>query len=251
LEDENYWGIIEGVYEENIGMHITVYRMLVFDNFLDALQSHMVRLYNSETHYFYLILRRNIAREYEVHEILKENIKRLHRITESKYFLAIEYPYDIENISVLSDEEKSDIYTQHTAVLTARERNIDILIVPINLFSDETSGNLSNRLSKYENVSYTISNIPFKLHLNSRLSTILSTSDGVSPIEMINVICRELNEMESGIFGLDGLTKKGCIIIVVLNTVVGDNPRQSEICNMKGVTAGLTAENVLDYAKML
>jgi hypothetical protein len=64
----------------------------------------------------------------------------------------------IEQVS--SEYVKSFMFV-NSAKLLAKQHNTYIVLAPINLFSDQTSGTSSSRFSKYENTTFYLANLPF------------------------------------------------------------------------------------------
>jgi hypothetical protein len=78
-----------------------------------------------------------------------------------------------------SQKEECEMGWMHPAVLFAREKDIDIIMAPISLFSDETSGNVSKLFNKYETCSIAFSNMSRECRAKNLHSYIILTSNGL------------------------------------------------------------------------
>jgi hypothetical protein len=70
-----------------------------------------------------------------------------------------------------TDEEQAKFIWQHPATKFARQNDVDIVMAPISLFSDETSGNKSKMYNNYESCSITFSNMPLKIRATNKYSS--------------------------------------------------------------------------------
>ena len=102
-----------------------------------------------------------------------------------------------------------------------------VLIVPILLYTDDTSGNISKKWHAFNNWCFLLAGLP--RHINSQLQNIhfICCSDRATVIEMAEPIVQEL------IFLLN------CSVVVFARVigVMCENPRASELLNHAGSTA--------------
>jgi hypothetical protein len=131
-------------------------------------------------------------------------------------------------IEPVSSEYLKSFMFENSAKLLAKQHNTYIVLAPINLFSDKTSGTLSSRFSKYENTTFHSANLPF--HERSLLENhhLISTACSVNDKEQMPAIKNELLQLEQGIVGIDGLTGIKVIIVSPISAflvTISANPR--------------------------
>jgi hypothetical protein len=143
---------------------------------------------------------------------------------------------DTFNVTAATETEKRQYAWIHPAVKFARESNLDIIMAPISLFSDETSGNVSKQFNKYESCSITFSSMPRETRAKNEHSYIISTSNGLPAMDQLDSIYTDLAKLENGIIGIDGMTSKQVIIVSPIAAFLGDNPRQSDVCSHRGMS---------------
>ncbi|ORY42210.1 hypothetical protein BCR33DRAFT_661013, partial [Rhizoclosmatium globosum] len=110
--------------------------------------------------------------------------------------------------------------------------------VPITLFNDDTSGNVSKKWNKYESWEFSLAGLPF--HLTQRLENIffVCTSKTLSAVESGAVICTCMKELRNGIVVRDCLLNEDVLVIgLYAIQILGDNPSHSAIVSHTGVTS--------------
>ena len=108
-------------------------------------------------------------------------------------------------------------------------------MLPLILFSDDTSGNKSKKWHKFESYYLLIAGLP--RHMNAQLEHIhfINTSDKVSPLELSRPIVDELNVLEmEGIELYDAHLQEEVLVTAPLMCIICDNPRASELVNHLG-----------------
>ena len=111
-------------------------------------------------------------------------------------------------------------------------------MVPLVLFSDDTSGNRSKKWHKFESWFVSLAGLP--RHLNARLENIhfVSCSDSVSPLDLSGPIAQELTTLETeGTLVFDAYFQEVVLVIAPLIVIVCDNPRASDLVNHLGSKA--------------
>lgn len=111
-------------------------------------------------------------------------------------------------------------------------------MLPLVLFSDDTSGNKSKKWHLFDSWSMVLAGLP--RHENSKISNIhfLCCSDSVSAMEMTEAIAPELIHLEKeGIEAYDALQQQPVLVVSPVMCIVADNPRASEILNHLGGAA--------------
>lgn len=113
-----------------------------------------------------------------------------------------------------------------------------VVMVPLILFSDDTSGNRSKKWHKFESWFVSLAGLP--RHLNARLENIhfVSCSDSVSPLDLSGPIAQELATLETeGALVFDAYFQEVVLVIAPLIIIVCDNPRASDLVNHLGSKA--------------
>lgn len=112
-----------------------------------------------------------------------------------------------------------------------------VIMLPIVLFSDDTSGNISKKWHKFDSWSVILAGLP--RHYNSKMANVhfCCCSDSVSALDMAEAIVSDLNLLEQGIEAYDSLTEEIVLVVAPLLCVIADNPRASELLNHLGGTA--------------
>ena len=111
-------------------------------------------------------------------------------------------------------------------------------MVPLILFSDDTSGNKSKKWHKFECWYLSLAGLP--RHQNARLDNIhfVSCSDSVSALDLSVPIAKELTKLEcEGMVAFDALYQEEVLVVAPLMCIVCDNPRASQLVIHLGSTA--------------
>ena len=111
-------------------------------------------------------------------------------------------------------------------------------MVPLILFSDDTSGNRSKKWHKFESWFLSLAGLP--RHLNARLKNIhfVSCSGSVSPLDLRGPIAQELATLETeGTLVFNAYFQEVVLVIAPLIVIVCDNPRASDLVNHLGSKA--------------
>eukprot|EP00731_Ephydatia_muelleri_P021815 Em0014g406a len=107
-----------------------------------------------------------------------------------------------------------------------------VIMVPLILFTDDTSGNRSKKWNKFESWYLLLAGLG--RHANAKPSNIhfLTTSNKVSPLDQSVPIVEELLLLESeGIEAYDAFSDCQVLVVAPLICVICDNPRAKELCN--------------------
>eukprot|EP00731_Ephydatia_muelleri_P016898 Em0009g1322a len=133
-------------------------------------------------------------------------------------------------------EETAAYFSQHPLKVKAAGKRI--LMLPLILLSDDTSGNKSKKWHKFESWYLSLAGLP-RSH-NTRRDNIhfVCCSDKVSPIDLGGPIAQELTMLETeGTFVFDALYQEMVLVLAPLLCIVCDNPRASELLNHLGSAA--------------
>ena len=115
-----------------------------------------------------------------------------------------------------------------------------VVMLPLILFSDDTSSNKSKKWHKFDSWSVMLAGLPRKQ--NSKIPNIhfLCCSDVISAMDMSEALVPELIQLEKeGIEAFDSLLNEKVLVVAPLLCILGDNPRSSEILNHLGGSARL------------
>ena len=131
--------------------------------------------------------------------------------------------------------EYSLLLKPHLLIETSGGR--PVVMVPLVLFSDDTSGKKSKKWHKFDSWSFVLGGLP--RHEN-RISNLhfCCCSDVVSAMNMSGEIAIELNKLENeGIEAFDTHLKEMVIVVAPLLCIVADNPQAFELLNHLGGSA--------------
>jgi hypothetical protein len=101
-------------------------------------------------------------------------------------------------ITTFSEEFATKINHRHPAVDKSRNSNLDVIVLSLGLFSDETKGTMSARANMYETCSLVILNTSFEFTQSIGGTILLTCTNGVKPLPLLNVFVPSLRELENG-----------------------------------------------------
>ncbi|KAG9089952.1 hypothetical protein FRC06_001282 [Ceratobasidium sp. 370] len=108
--------------------------------------------------------------------------------------------------------------------------------VPIWLYCDDTSGNMSKKWNKHNSFLFTLAGLPREHSQHPYNVHFLATSNIATPLEMLEEIAVELCEARyNGFSAYDSKIGEEVLIIPWVYAFQGDNPMQSEICSHIGM----------------
>ena len=111
------------------------------------------------------------------------------------------------------------------------------MVVPLVLFSDDTSGNRSRKWNKFDYWSLSLAGLPQSESRKLTNIHFLSCSNRVCTLDMAGPIVEQLKALEEGIDAYDAELKTTVLLLAPVIIFPADNPRQSEICNHMGTKA--------------
>ncbi|KAH9813011.1 hypothetical protein DFH28DRAFT_1128957 [Melampsora americana] len=119
--------------------------------------------------------------------------------------------------------------------------------VPLTLYSDDTSGNVSKKINKHMSIYFTLSGLP-PVWSNQEYNThFLATTNCASAPEFFDEVVDDIN-----VLGRDGFTAYNHLLgqevmaMVVVLCHLGDSPMHAEICNTKNPANTLTPCQMCD-----
>lgn len=111
-------------------------------------------------------------------------------------------------------------------------------MLPLILFSDDTSGNRSKKWHKFDSWSVMLAGLPRRQ--NARIPNIhfYCCSDAISAVDMSEALAPELVQLEiEGTVAYDSFLNEEVLVVSPLLCIIGDNPRSSKVLNHLGGSA--------------
>jgi ribosomal protein L35AE/L33A len=229
-------GKICEIYSRHGSVHVEMQRAMDYFGLQEDLQSHLPAP-RPEDGNLNLLLRWNSPDVPELHQIHHSSLLQVVPRTCITLIGNVIRTATGHQVIPTTERQQQDILWMHPAVRFARDRDLPIILAPISVFSDETSGNVSKQYNKYESCTFTFSNMPREKRAQNIHSHILSTSNGIHAMEQLDTVAEDLLDMETGIVGIDGATGRQAIIVSPVAAFLGDNPRQSDVCSHRGMVA--------------
>ncbi len=113
-----------------------------------------------------------------------------------------------------------------------------VVILPLILYSDDTSGNRSKKWNKFDSWSVMLAGLPRSENAKIPNIHFLCCSNVISAMDMTEPIAQELVNLEvEGIEAYDALHDRPALLVAPLICVLADNPRASEVLNHLGGAA--------------
>ena len=114
---------------------------------------------------------------------------------------------------------------------------IPVVMVPLTLYSDDLSGNKSNKYNSFDVWAMMLAGLPRED--NAKLSNIhfIAGSNRVKAVEMSKPIVDDLLKLEDGIVMFDAMTKQEVLVVAPVLCIMADNVRASELTNHMGSSA--------------
>ena len=114
-----------------------------------------------------------------------------------------------------------------------------VVVIPVNLFTDDSSGNRSKKWNKFDCWTLLLAGLP--KHENAKLHNVhfLACSNRVPVLDMVSSIVDDLINLEKGIPMYDAYLSQEVYVLAPVLCIQSDNPRTSELLNHQGATANL------------
>ena len=110
-------------------------------------------------------------------------------------------------------------------------------MIPLILYSDDTSGNRSKKWNKFDIWALMLAGLPRFENNKAENIHLIAASNQVTAMEMAGAIVKDLKLLEKGIVMFDAKLKQNVIVIAPIICFICDNVRASEIVNHMGSTA--------------
>lgn len=123
--------------------------------------------------------------------------------------------------------------------MKSQSQGLPVVVAPIILYSDDTSGNVSKKWNKFDCWLLTMSGLPS--HEARKLQNIhfIACSNKLSALQMAHNLVDNLLVLESGITVYDALTKQKIFVICPILCILCDNVRAAELLNHLGSRTNL------------
>ena len=113
-----------------------------------------------------------------------------------------------------------------------------VVMLPIILYSDDTSGNKSKEWHKFDSWCVFLAGLPREINTQMPNIHFMCCSDTVSFLEMTEPIARELIQLEiEELEAYDAHLHQPVLVVAPVLCAICDNPRASEMLNHMGGTA--------------
>ncbi|KAH9816224.1 hypothetical protein DFH28DRAFT_1082002 [Melampsora americana] len=104
--------------------------------------------------------------------------------------------------------------------------------IPLTLYSDDTSGNVSKKFNKHMSIYFTLSGLTPDWSNQEFNTHFLATTNTASALELFDQVVDGINELgQNGFVTYDHLLGEDVCAMVVVLAHLGDSPMHAEICN--------------------
>ena len=131
----------------------------------------------------------------------------------------------------------SQDYSPYTLPHPLKNNGRPVVITPLLLYTDDTSGNKSKKWNKFDCWCFLLAGLSRKI--NAQLNNIhfISCSNRVNVMDMMVPIVTELKMLEQGVPVFDAYLQKEVLLVAPVLAFLCDNPRHSELLNHFGGNA--------------
>ncbi|TPX58608.1 hypothetical protein PhCBS80983_g02992 [Powellomyces hirtus] len=105
-----------------------------------------------------------------------------------------------------------------------------ILVVPLVMFCDGSSGNISKQWNNHDTWIFTLAGLPFDQQSSDYHQHFVCTSNGLDGMEMTSAIVAQLKQLTEGISCVHGVSHEPLLVIGGLLCLLGNNPQSSKFC---------------------
>ena len=112
--------------------------------------------------------------------------------------------------------------------------NMPVVMVPLMIYSDDTSGNKSKMWNKFVSWCFLLAGLLKKENAKLEKIPFICTSNKVSVLELAVVLVQELKLLEDGIVAYDAAMQCVALIVSPVLCLLCDNPRAAQICSHLG-----------------
>lgn len=114
-----------------------------------------------------------------------------------------------------------------------------VVISPLVLFSDDTSGNRSKKWNKFDYLCLSLDGLPVteaRMFKNIHFQCCTCTNR-LSSIDIVQPLVDDLKQLEKGVMMFDAYMEKEVLVIAPVMVILCDNARASELVNHLGSRA--------------
>ncbi|KAI8136510.1 hypothetical protein BJV82DRAFT_676256, partial [Fennellomyces sp. T-0311] len=158
-------------------------------------------------------------------------------------------PVCIEQCLSRTDAEYEPLTDFHSHLLTTRHfmkhpvlnrtgEFYKVKIVPLILFADDTSGNMSKQYNKYDSWLMRCAALPYTERMKRENSLFIATvpgSHGIDSVSLVPKLVEDLKKLEDGVIMYSAEHKEDVLVYAPLLLIEADNPCHSDLCCLKGL----------------
>lgn len=112
-----------------------------------------------------------------------------------------------------------------------------VAMVPLALYSDDTSGNRSKKWNSFDVWALMLAGLPRKENAKLNNIHLICASNSVKALDMAKAIVDDLLALEKGVVMFDSALQKEVLVVAPVLCFLADNARSSELVNHSGSSA--------------
>ena len=112
-----------------------------------------------------------------------------------------------------------------------------VVICPLVLFSDDTSGNRSKKWNKFDYWCLTLAGLPIAESRSFQNIHFLLCSNRLSSLDIAGPLVDDFKKLEDGVVVFDASINQDILVFAPVMAVLADNARASELVNHLGSRA--------------
>eukprot|EP00731_Ephydatia_muelleri_P017205 Em0010g303a len=134
--------------------------------------------------------------------------------------------------------EYTSLFSPHPMKIKSMQwGGIPVVMVPITLFTDDTSGNKSKQWNKFDSWNFRLEGLSKKENGNLQNIHFICASNKVPVLDMAVPLVQEFTALENeGIIAYDAFLQRNVIVVAPILNIICDNPRGAEVCSHLGAT---------------
>eukprot|EP00731_Ephydatia_muelleri_P000871 Em0001g871a len=132
------------------------------------------------------------------------------------------------------EKELAEMFSHPLKTRSIMCGSLPVFMVPLIIFSDDTSGNRSKVWNKFDSWCFLLAGLRQKDNAQFCNIHFICTSNQVPVMEMTHPLVDQLLELERGIVVFDAQLNTNALILAPVICFLCDNPRAAEICSHLG-----------------
>eukprot|EP00731_Ephydatia_muelleri_P019835 Em0012g660a len=138
----------------------------------------------------------------------------------------------------LTENEYTSLFSPHPMKIKSMQwGGIPVVMVPITLFTDDTSGNKSKQWNKFDSWNFRLEGLSKKENGNLQNIHFICALNKVPVLDMAVPLVQEFTALENeGIIAYDAFLQRNVIVVAPILNIICDNPRGAEVCSHLGAT---------------